>query len=194
MEGRLFEGAAKWRKVITGRCNIGGTVSFSAVPGLLAGCIWRAPVTEGWQEHPYVVIRRTQEGPQGLLQPAYTVILVSRDDLPLEELVADTGKSRSRRTTSKGLLIDLDLHHSPCRAFHTNQAYYLCGQLAQLLLRLIQYRLLPAKACRHGIRPLIRHLTRTATRLVRSARRWRLDFSKTAYRLDWLYYAACRLE
>ena len=59
---------------------------------------------------------------------------------------------------------------------------------------MIQYRLLPAKARRHGIRPIIRHLIRTAARLVRSARRWRLDFSKTAFRLDWLYYAACQLE
>lgn len=62
--------------------------------------------------------------------------------------------------------IDLDLHHPPCQAFQANRAYSLCGQLAQLLLRMIQYRLLLAKARRHGIRPIIRHLIRTAARLV----------------------------
>ena len=153
---------------------------------------WHRP--QGWREHPYVVIRRTHDGPQGLLQPAYTVILVSRDDLPLEELVRRHRQKQGQENAFKGPLIDLDLHHPPCRAFHANQAYYLCGQLAQLLLRMIQYRLLPAKARRHGIRPIIRHLIRTAARLVRSARRWRLDFSKTAFRLDWLYHAACQLE
>ena len=153
---------------------------------------WHRP--QGWREHPYVVIRRTHDGPQGLLQPAYTVILVSRDDLPLEELVRRHRQKQGQENAFKGPLIDLDLHHPPCRAFHANQAYYLCGQLAQLLLRLIQYRLLPAQARRHGIRPLIRHLIRTAARLVRSARQWRLDFSKTAFRLDWLYHAACQLE
>ena len=153
---------------------------------------WHRP--QGWREHPYVVIRRTHDGPQGLLRPAYTVILVSRDDLPLEELIRRHRQKQGQENAFKGPLIDLDLHHPPCRAFHANQAYYLCGQLAQLLLRLIQYRLLPAQARRHGIRPIIRHLIRTAARLVRSARRWRLDFSKTAFRLDWLYHAACQLE
>lgn len=153
---------------------------------------WHCP--QGWREHPYVVIRRTHDGPQGRLQPAYTVILVSRDDLPLEELVRRHRQKQGQENAFKGPLIDLDLHHPPCRSFHANQAYYLCGQLAQLLLRMIQYRLLPAKARRHGIRPIIRHLIRTAARLVRSARQWRLDFSKTAFRLDWLYHAACQLE
>ena len=30
----------------------------------------------------------------------------------------------------KGPLIDLDLHPPPCRGFHLNPAYNLCGQLA----------------------------------------------------------------
>ena len=42
----------------------------------------------GWREHAYVVIRRTHDGAQQRLEPAYTVILVSRDDLPVSELVA----------------------------------------------------------------------------------------------------------
>jgi len=160
--------------------------------GEAATLTWHRP--QGWREHPYVVIRRTHDGPQGRLQPAYTVILVSRADLPLAELVRRHRQKQGQENAFKGPLIDLDLHHPPCRAFHANQAYYLCGQLAQLLLRMIQYRLLPAKARRHGIRPIIRHLIRTAARLARTARRWRLDFPKTAFRLDWLYHASCQLE
>jgi hypothetical protein len=149
---------------------------------------------QGWREHPYVVIRRTHDGAQKRLRPAYTVILVSRNDLPLEELVRRHRQKQGQENAFKGPLIDLDLHHPPCRSFHANQAYYLCGQLAQLLLRMIQYRLLPPKARTHGIRPLIRHLIRSTARLVRHARRWRLDFAKTAFRLDWLYHASCQLE
>ena len=87
----------------------------------------------------------------------------------------------------KGPLIDLDLHHPPCRKFRANQAFYICGQLAQMLLRAVQYQLLPARARRHGLRPLIRYL-------VRSGRRWRLDFARNNFRLDWLYHAAVQLE
>lgn len=94
----------------------------------------------------------------------------------------------------KGPLVDLDLHHPPCRRFRANQAFHACGQLAQLLLRAVQYRLLPKAARRHGLRPLIRHLVRTVARLVRSGRRWRLDFARTNFRLDWLYHAAVQLE
>ena len=46
----------------------------------------------------------------------------------------------------------------------------------------------------HGLRPLIRYLVRVVGRLVRSGRRWRLDFARTNYRLDWLYNAAVQLE
>ena len=94
----------------------------------------------------------------------------------------------------KGPLIDLDLHHPPCRKFRANQAFYICGQLAQMLLRAVQYQLLPARARRHGLRPLIRYLVRAVGRLVRSGRRWRLDFARNNFRLDWLYHAAVQLE
>ena len=78
----------------------------------------------------------------------------------------------------------MDLHHPPCRRFRANQTFYVCGRLAQLLLRAVQYRLLPVAARRHGLLPLIRHLVRTVARLVRAGRRWRLDFANTNFRLD----------
>ena len=44
------------------------------------------------------------------------------------------------------------------------------------------------------LRPLIRYLVRVVGRLVRSGRRWRLDFARNNFRLDWLYHAAVQLE
>ncbi len=101
---------------------------------------------------------------------------------------------QGRENAFKGPLIDLDLHHPPCRSFRANQAFYACGQIAQLLLRATQYGLLPAKARAHGLRTLIRHLIRTVARLVRTGRHWRLDFAKSNFRLDWLLYDAWQHE
>ena len=58
----------------------------------------------------------------------------------------------------------------------------------------MQYGLLPTSARQHGLRPLIRYLIRAVARLVRTGRRWRLDFAKANFRLDWLYSAAVQLE
>jgi len=149
---------------------------------------------QGWAEHAYVVVRRLYDGAQRRLVPAYTVILVSRDDLPLAELVRRHRGKQGQENAFKGPLIDMDLHHPPCRRFHANQAFYVCGQIAQLLLRALQYRVLPSTARQHGLRPLIRYLMRTVARLVRSGRRWRLDFAKNNFHLDWLFYAACQRE
>ncbi len=148
----------------------------------------------GWQQQHYVVVRQLYDGPQRRLTPAYTVILVSRDDLPLEELVRRHRGKQGQENAFKGPLIDMDLHHPPCRRFHANQAFYACGQIAQLLLLAVQYEWLPGQARRHGLRPLIRYLMRSVARLVKSGRRYRLDFAKNNFRLDWLLHAAFQLE
>lgn len=148
----------------------------------------------GWKEQSYVVIRKLYEDRQQLLTPAYTIILVSRDDLELKELVHRHRGKQGQENAFKGPLIDMDLHHPPCRKFAANQAFYTCGQLAQLLLRAVQYQLLPAQARKHGLRPLIRYLMRSVARLVHTGRRWRLDFAKNNFRLDWLVHAAFQLE
>ena len=96
----------------------------------------------GWEEQSYVVIRRRRDRGQTLLLPVYTVILVSRDDLPLDELVRRHRGKQGQENAFKGPLIDLDLHHPPCRKFRANQAFYICGQIAQVLLRAVQYQLL----------------------------------------------------
>lgn len=150
---------------------------------------------EGWsRQQAYVVVRRHEDGPQRRLVPGYIVILVSRTDLPLQELVTRHRQKQGQENAFKGPLIDLDLHHPPCRRFRANQAFYLCGQIAQLLLRGVQYQWLPRSARRHGLRPLIRYLIRTAARLICTGRRWRLDFPKNAFRVDWLLHASLQLE
>ena len=145
-------------------------------------------------EHAYVVVRGEHQGPQKTLIPHYSVILVSRDDLPLDELVARHRHKQGQENAFKGPLIDMDLHHPPCRRFHANQAFYQCGQIAQILLRALQYQLLPVSARHHGLRPLIRHAIRSVARLVHTGRRLRLDFAKTTHHLEWLLHASIQLE
>lgn len=149
---------------------------------------------KGWQLQSYVVIRQLYDGPQRRLTPAYTVILVSRDDLPVAELVRRHRGKQGQENAFKGPLIEMDLHHPPCRRFAANQAFYACGQIAQLLLVAMQYEWLPPPARRHGLRPLIRYLMRSVARLVKTGRRYRLDFAKNNFRLDWLLHAAFQLE
>ena len=96
------------------------------------------------------------------------MILVSRTDLPLKELVKRHREKQGQENAQKGPLIDLDLHHPPCKKFHANQAFYTCGQIAQILLRALQYKALPEKERKHGIRPLIRKLVRSVGRLTYS--------------------------
>ena len=141
---------------------------------------------DGWVEHPYVVVRKFLEGAQGDLFPVHTVILVSRDDLPLAELVRRHRGKQGQENAFKGPLRDLDLHHPPCRKLLANRICCACGQLAQMLLRAVQFNLPPKSARRHGLRPLIRHFIRTVARLVKAAGHWRLDFAKSNLRLDWI--------
>ena len=148
-----------------------------------------------WQrEQSYIVTRSWHDGRQWLIEPRYGVILVSRTDLPLKDLVRRHREKQGQENAQKGPLIDLDLHHPPCRKFHANQAFYACGQMAQILLRALQYRALPKKERKHGIRPLIRKLVRSVGRLTCSGKKWTLKFVKTTAALDWLCEASNRLD
>jgi len=75
-----------------------------------------------------------------------------------------------------------------------NKAFYACGLIAQVLLRAVQYHLLPKSARKHGIRPIIRYLIQTAAQLVRSGRQWTLQFSKECFHLDWLLHISLQRE
>ena len=149
----------------------------------------------GWDaERHYVVVRRRTENGQLLLVPQHTVILVSRNDLPLDELVRRHRAKQGQENAFKGPLTDLGLHHPPCRSYRANQAFYALGHIAQALLRAVQFTALPKGARRHGIRQVIRYVMRTAAHMVRTARRTCLRFAKTSFRLDWLYEAMTSLE
>jgi len=148
-----------------------------------------------WRKEAYVVIRRDRDGDQLLLKPFHTIIPVSKVEMSLKELVRRHRSKQGHENAFKGPLTDLGLHHPPCRNYMANQAYYLCAQLAQLLLRIAQYWTLPKEARRHGLRPLIRDLVRSVARLVRSGRQWRVQFASCNRRqLDWLVPAGRRLE
>ena len=149
----------------------------------------------GWHaEQHYVVVRRRTENGQGLSVPHHTVILVSRDDLPLKELVLRHRGKQGQDNAFKGPLRDMDLHHPPCRSYGANQAFYALGWIVQALLRAVQFTARPKKARGHGTRQAIRHVMRTAAHMVRTARRTCLRFAKTNFRLDWLYQAMVTLE
>ena len=122
------------------------------------------------------------------------MILVSTDELPVEELVKRHRAKQGQENAFKGPLIELDLHHPPCRKFIANQAFYQCGQIAQILLKAVQYQCLPITARKHGIRQIIRYLIRSVAKLTCSGRRWTLRFCKNAFKLDWLIYASYQLE
>ncbi len=143
---------------------------------------------EGWDAQQYhVVVRRRTDHGQGLLVPHHTVILVSRGDLPLGEPVRRHRGKQGQENAFKGPLIDLDLHHPPCRGYRANQAFNALGWIAQVLLRAVQFTALPKRARKHGLRPVIRHVMRTAAYLVRTARRLCVRFAKSNFRLDRLY-------
>ncbi len=76
----------------------------------------------------------------------------------------------------------MNLHHPPCRGYRANQAFHAlvtspgccCGRCT----------VLPKKARHHGIRPIIRHVMRTAAHMVRSARQSCVRFARSNFRLD----------
>ena len=150
-------------------------------------------------EQSHAVVRGTAER-QGELMPRHAVILANRDDLPLAEVVrrhrARQGPALTGRfgNAFKGPLVDMDLHHPPCRGYRANQAFHAYGRMARMLLRAVQCRLLPKAARRHGIRPLVRHMVRTVARLVTSGRRRSLLFASCCMRRDWLFHASLQLE
>ena len=150
---------------------------------------------KSWKEEEvYVVVRQQYEGQQKLLEPRYTVILTSRCDLPLPEVVRRHRGKQGQENAQKGPLTELGLHHPPCKSYVANQAFDPCGQIAQWLLELVQYQLLPEKARQHGLRPLIRDFVQTAGRLTCSGRRLRMLLGRGNLRLPWLMHATGKLE
>jgi hypothetical protein len=156
---------------------------------------WIVHKPSGWKNwQTYVVVKTYEDVGQQYLFPRHSFILCSNHNLPLKEAVKRHRGKQGQENAQKSPLIDLDLHHPPCRKMNANRAYYTLGQIAQILLIGAQYFLLPKAARKHGLATLIRDLIRTAGKLVFHARRATLLFAKTAFRLDWISQAADRLE
>ena len=132
----------------------------------------------GWEEQSYAVIRRRRDQRQTLLVPIYTVILVSRDDLPLDRLVRRHRGKQGQENTFKGPLIDLDLHHPYLRSTRADAVAR--GAVSAVADRC------PA-SWPAALDPLPRSSRGTAGTQ-------RLDLVRTNFRLDWLYHAAVQLE
>lgn len=106
-----------------------------------------------------------------LLELRSTVILTSRADLPLAEVVQrHRGKQRQENAQS-GRLTEFGQHHPPREAYAANQVFYQCEQIEQLQLRPVQSQSLPVAAMNHRLRPLIRHFVQIVGRLTRNSRR-----------------------
>lgn len=146
------------------------------------------------REQTYVVVRRDEVDGCGLLFPIHTVILVSRDDLELSELVSRHRGKQGQENAFKGPLTEMNLHHPRCAGQVANQAYCECALIAQLLVRAIQYMMLPREARGRSLGYVIRHVMRTIGVLVRTGRGLRLELVRSNWELAWLYYAADRLD
>ena len=59
--------------------------------------------------------------------------------LPISKMAARHHGKQGQENAFKGPLVDLVLRYLPCGSFAANQAFYLCGLLAQALLRRFQY-------------------------------------------------------
>lgn len=157
-----------------------------------ATLVWHQPA--GWsKEQAYVVVCTQFEGKQALIEERYQVIAVSRTDVSVKELVARHRAKQGQENALKGPLIEMDLHHPPCKSLNANAAFYTLGQIAQTLLMALKYQALPEQAHTLGVGGLMRTLVRIAGKLTRSGRQLKLWLSKAVARLDWLAHCADHL-
>ena len=119
------------------------------------------------------------------------MILVSRDDLRVGDLVRRHRAKQGQENAFMGPLTELGLHHPPCQSYTANQAFYWCGQIAQLLLLMLQYRVLLEQARELGLGPLIRCFVRSVGLLQKRGRGRKLLFGKRNYRVGWLLRVGC---
>lgn len=150
----------------------------------------------GWDKarpQAYVVICTQFENNQALLDERYSVIAVSRTDVSLKELVHRHRAKQGQENALKGPLIEMDLHHPPCRALLANQAFYTLAQMAQVILMALKYQTLPAQAHDSGLGKVIKWLIAVAGKFTQSGRQLKLWLSKANFKLDWLASCAGKL-
>ncbi len=87
----------------------------------------------GWDaEQHYVVVRRRTENGQALLVPRHTVMLVSRNDLALKELVLRHRANQGRENAFKGRCGTWTCIIRRAAATGPTRAFYALGQIAQV--------------------------------------------------------------
>lgn len=157
-----------------------------------ATLVWHQPA--GWDRpQAYVVVCTRYEGAQALIEERYQVIAVSRTDLSVAELVRRHRAKQGQENALKGPLVEMDLHHPPCKSLAANAAFYSLAQIAQVLLMALKYEALPQGAHSLGVGRLMRTVVRLAGKLTQSGRQLHLWLSKGTVRLDWLAHCANKL-
>ncbi len=141
----------------------------------------------------YVVVCTQFENNQALLDERYSVIAVSRTDVSVKELVHRHRAKQGQENALKGPLIEMDLHHPPCRGFVANQAFYTLGQIAQVILMALKYQTLPQDAHECGLGRLIKWLIDVAGKFTRSGRQLKLWLARSNLKLHWLATCASKL-
>lgn len=142
-----------------------------------------------------IVVRRwVKKDGETELFPTYTVVMTSSRRLARVDVLKRHWQKQGFENGFKGPLREMNLHHPPTKSLGGNQVYYLCGLIAQMLLTYLQYTMLPADAQKAGLRPLIRDLMRSVTKLTRSGGCYRLRFGVDHGRMAWLKTAMKRTE
>lgn len=146
----------------------------------------------GWDKkrpQAYVVVCTQFENNQALLDERYSVIAVSRTDVSAKELVHRHRAKQGQENALKGPLIEMGLHHPPCRGLIANQVFYTFGQIAQVIVMALKYQTLPTDAHECGLGRLVKWLIAVAGKFTYSGRQVKLWFAKSNFKLAWL--ASC---
>ena len=106
---------------------------------------------------------------------------MSRDDLPVAKLVLRHRGKQGQENAFKGPHTDLDLHHPAVPRLPGEPGVLRAGLDRAGSAAAVQFTALPKRARKHGLRPVIRHVMRTAY-MVRSGRRLCVRFGKTNFR------------
>ena len=108
--------------------------------------------------------------------------------------MAAAGSGAARRASRRGLDGHRRGEEEAIFATHRPGGWDAEQRYVVVRRRAVQFTALPKRTRKHGLRPVIRHVMRTAAYMVRTARRLFVRFAKTNFHLDWLYEAMARLE
>ena len=157
--------------------------------------VWVSHQPAEWNERQlYIAIRTFWDGDQRLMYPRYSFILTNIEDLSTPEIIRMHRGKQGQENEMKGPLIDLDLHHPSSESFMANRVIYTIGQLAQILIRCVQYLALPKSFWKKQLRTIIRQVVRLPGIIVKHAGKKTLKLSKWMNNIVALSKAADKME